>query len=513
MQQRKWWAVPLTVTLLGTSVLAGCGSNKESGGVSESASPSTAAAASKAPSAPIKIEMLKEGGSSTVPADDFVKKELNKKLNIDFSLNLIASAPDLENKLNVLAASNNLPDLFETKNKVVYQQLAKNGLLLDLEPYMGQLAGLKKLIGDDGFTKGKVNGKVYGFSRTPGINPQHYWIRKDWLEALGLKMPTNPQELLEVAKAFAEKDPDGNGKKDTFGITGENRFIFAPLFGTFAMSSVPDHFYEKNGKVINTLYDPDMKKALELVAKFVQTPGAVDPEFSSAKLTTAMDKAFKGQAGIYYDQWASIMKDDQVKTWKNANPKAEWVILPPFQGTQANYVRSANVGPNGYIAIPKRLEKEKDKLNKIFELLNTVSDGEGLSLVQYGLKDVHWKLENGKAVLTEKATEANYTWLYQITGRPEMEYLSTKFAKQAPYIQEAVKMPELKNYSLFVDIPEGYVAADATRFILEEMLKFYMGKTPIADYDKFLNTLETKFNYKKLTEQADKQLKELGYAK
>lgn len=31
-------------------------------------------------------------------------------------------------------------------------------------------------------------------------------------------MPKTPEELLNVAKAFAEQDPDGNGKKDTYGV-------------------------------------------------------------------------------------------------------------------------------------------------------------------------------------------------------------------------------------------------------------------------------------------------------
>ena len=43
-------------------------------------------------------------------------------------------------------------------------------------------------------------------------------IRKDWLAKLGLKEPQTVDDLYTIAKAFTEQDPDGNGKKDTYGL-------------------------------------------------------------------------------------------------------------------------------------------------------------------------------------------------------------------------------------------------------------------------------------------------------
>ena len=47
------------------------------------------------------------------------------------------------------------------------------------------------------------------------------WINQKWLDKLGLKAPTNTKELLDVLRAFKEKDPNGNGIADEI-----------PLFGT-----------------------------------------------------------------------------------------------------------------------------------------------------------------------------------------------------------------------------------------------------------------------------------------
>ena len=43
------------------------------------------------------------------------------------------------------------------------------------------------------------------------------FIRKDWREKLGIAQPTTWDELDDLANAFTTKDPDGNGKADTYG--------------------------------------------------------------------------------------------------------------------------------------------------------------------------------------------------------------------------------------------------------------------------------------------------------
>src|SRR3546814_15148449 len=43
-------------------------------------------------------------------------------------------------------------------------------------------------------------------------------VRKDWLANLGLQMPETTEDLYDVARAFSEGDPDGNGQDDTYGL-------------------------------------------------------------------------------------------------------------------------------------------------------------------------------------------------------------------------------------------------------------------------------------------------------
>ena len=58
-------------------------------------------------------------------------------------------------------------------------------------------------------------------------------MRKDWLDNLGLEVPTNLDELYEVCRAFTFDDPDGNGVDDTYGITSSGTWNLQDIFQAF----------------------------------------------------------------------------------------------------------------------------------------------------------------------------------------------------------------------------------------------------------------------------------------
>lgn len=507
MKINRIWSVSLVVVLAAT-LLSACGGKEET---KDNGSEGAKASGS------VKINVSQVSWGTNLPADDFVKKELDAKMGIDLLQTLVGDQADYENKINVLAASNNLPDLFMVTGKPHLQKLAESGSLLDLTPYLEKMPDYTKFAGSDVIKKGLVSDKQYALPKAGQAVSYTYWIRKDWLDNLKLQPPATVDELLAVAKAFTEQDPDQNGKNDTFGITGTNFQTFDPIFGAYGITNIYEgsKLFVEDGKVTNTVYHPKMKEALATIKKFVDA-GVVDPEVVSNKGTMAKDKAFQGKVGIINLDWAQIIKDDQVAVWKGANPKAEWIQLNPPKGPDGTQnSNSINIGATGGLwAIPKRLEKEPEKLDKILELINYLATPEGGRLVQFGLQDVHYTLNGEQVVITDKGKqEAGFTWLYQFAGREETEYLKTKFAAQAEYIEFEANLPRIQTLDGYVQSPPGYNAADANRFVEEEMIKFVYGKSGLDQYDQFLNTLESTFSYKNYMDSALEQLKELGYGK
>lgn len=507
MKAKRTIVSAFAVLLAGSALLAGCGEAKPETGTNGGGQPAPGGG-------PVKLDIIGIGNGLPSPDQDIIKQELDKALGTDLNLTVYSSGDDYKNQINVRMASANFPDLFQVDRQQL-KQFSEQGLLLDLAPYWNELKPVQEFIGEDSIKKGQWNGKQYAIAKTPQIPYNTYWIRKDWLDKLKLSVPETPEQLLLAAKAFTEQDPDGNGKKDTFGLTGGKTSAFNPIFGAYGVGWLGGAaFYVKDGRMVNSLYDEGMQDALGFIRQMIDA-GVVDPELMANTGLQHQQKAIKGQAGIVYIDWPNMSKEQFVEQIKAVNPNAEWVQLAALKGPGGQFDSAHDIGSTAALyAMPKALEKSPDKLKKVIELLNYVSSQEGSNLVQFGIEGKHYNLDNGKVAPTElMSKEGGYFWLYQFTGRPELEYLEVKFAPQAEYMKFANDQPRIEALNGFIDFPDGFNAADANRYIEEELSKFMYGKRPLAEYDAFLNTLEGSMNYKAYLDAAEARLKELGYLK
>ncbi len=508
-------------------VLVGCGANNSSNGsTSNTGSKSTGSTGSTnsgsetkkdnepaKPAAPVKLSVVVSGAAIPTPDKDPILQQLNKDLNIDLELEVIAA--DYTQQLNVKIAGGTPPDLF----KVTKSQLtayAKQGLLLDLGPYMDQMPNVQKAYTEELLNEGRVDGQLYSLVQRPSIPMTSLWIRKDWLDHLGLPVPKTLDDLKEVAIAFTENDPDNNGKKDTVGLTGTQLRTFEPIFAAFGVA-LPGNYTIKDNEVVYATTDPAMKDALAYINELVAAK-TVDPEIMANKGLDDQQKVFQGKAGIIYHQWSEMAKSNYVEQYKSINPNAEWIQVEALQGPGGKYTGVWSVGTNVigpfWLAMPKSLEKTPEKLNKILEYLNYITgDGEGQNLVSYGIEGTHYNVENNEIVALPAMDDLGYSIAHQLTGRDVLKYLSVKFAAQKEYIDFALNQPRIHVYDSFVPIPEGLVGDDKKTFETEELTKFIYGKRPLAEYDQFVDTLNKTFQLPKYIESAEQALKDAQFIK
>ncbi|WP_165452414.1 extracellular solute-binding protein [Paenibacillus thalictri] len=497
----------------GGSPTAGTGAggdatNSKGGGEKAAAKPA------EAPAAPVKITLLKGGTGLPAPDKDVLLQQLDKDLNMDLEFNLIPS--EYEQQLNVRIAGGNPPDMM-VLNKNQMFAYAKQGLLLDLTPYLKQMNNITP---ENGFTqdfmkKGQVNGKQYAIPYRPLIPVQTtFWVRQDWLDKLGLKPPKTLDELKVVAKAFVEKDPDGNGKKDTIGITGLGfEGTLSPIFAAFGVAA-PGHLMIRDNKVVYSSALPETAKAIDYI-KGMFDEGLIDPEFLTNTGLAHQEKAFKGQAGIVYAHWAHIKRPDMVQKMNSINPNQVWTQLDAMTGPGGKFADFFDEGnTSGRNVISKSLEKDPKKVEKIIEYLNYVSGGKGQLLVNYGIEGKHYKLNNGKVEINEATVaEIGQATIHQLTGRIEMDYLNTRFGAQKQYFEFTNNLPYIKAYDGFVPVPDGINFSDKSKYELEEMVKFVYGKRPTSDLPNFIKTLQSTYQLDRILSEAEKELKSLGIIK
>ena len=145
----------------------------------------------------------------TTPDNQAFMASAKEKLNIDFQYLWKAPPEQYEQKLGIALASDELPDIMKVYAND-YHMLKENEQLMDLTEALKYASpALKEFIERDPsvLESLKDDCKIYAIPqysdkrRTMNV----MYIRKDWLDELGLQVPKTVDELENVAKAFVEK--------------------------------------------------------------------------------------------------------------------------------------------------------------------------------------------------------------------------------------------------------------------------------------------------------------------
>lgn len=467
----------------------------------------------------VTIEVMRNGSGLPDAADDPIKAYIDEALNINLQLMIYPVSDEYKNAIALRMAAGNTPDILMAgtgDSKELLATFANEGLLYDLtDAFDNELAPVKAYLGEDSLAYGRVNGRNYGIPSPKSSTTLSYyslWVRKDWLDKLGMKVPETIEEFKAVALALINEDPDGNGKNDTVGLSGSLFTTFSSVFGAYGVGT-PGSIYEKDGSLTFSYFDEDMPEALSAIADLYEA-GAVDPEvFAGLAPAYLRDKAIQGQTGLVYISWSELVKDNYIEQMKAVDSDVEWIQLRNFSGpAEQTYDGVQDIGsPTSMYAIPADISGEK--LEKVFELLNFLAGDEGSMLVKYGVEGVNYEMVDGKPRrLSETSfSDIGHVWLYQLLGRaPESEYLSVRFPNQQEYIEFVDTQPRIFSLNGFVDEMEGYTLSDAEQYANEEFVKFINGSRPLSEYEEFLDTLKDVFGYEAYMEYVEETLREQG---
>ena len=160
-------------------------------------------------------------GEETVD-DNMWTSAYKDMLNIEIENMWVVDPSQAATKMSSAIASGDYPDIF-TVNATDYAKYAASGVIADVtdlyEKYLSE-NGKTAVNADNGYSLDAmtIDGKLYGIPivDNPLDSLNQLWIRKDWLDAVGLDEPETIDDVLEIAKAFVEQDPDGNGQADTY---------------------------------------------------------------------------------------------------------------------------------------------------------------------------------------------------------------------------------------------------------------------------------------------------------
>lgn len=255
-------------------------------------------------------------------------------LGVNLSYKLQAYGEQYDNKVNMLLASNDLADVMQVNLRQLYQMIDADQIQ-DLQPAWDAYATemtetAMKSDGTQNFDMVSRDGKLYGIpSVNPAIETAHaVFIREDWRTKLNLPEPKTYEDLEKIMYAFANDDPDGNGVKDTFGLS-INKDLFtdghdvSTFFNLFA--AYPDAWVVgDDGNLVYGGMLPGMKTGLGRLQQFYQD-GLIDKEFTVKDQAKAAENMVKEKVGVFFGiQWAGFIGDGVISLYKNTEGKTSW---------------------------------------------------------------------------------------------------------------------------------------------------------------------------------------------
>ena len=160
----------------------------------------------------ITVRLFQRGDNvpETSPWAEYIKQGMLEKYNVNVEFSVCGRWDD-ETDLGNLLAAKNAPDVIYTYAYPTVLNYADMGGIIDLAPYIEEykdlLPNLFNLLGEDNvyWDKDPETGKLWALETRLVNNARiNTFIRKDWLDKLGMALPTNKAEFEACLVAFRD---------------------------------------------------------------------------------------------------------------------------------------------------------------------------------------------------------------------------------------------------------------------------------------------------------------------
>lgn len=419
--------------------------------------------------------------------------------------------------MGIRFASGEIPDVMDIRTDQLsrwYEQGVLAEIPMDLLEENAPLSYEANLEEEPNFLRpGMIDGKLYSLQEVPPTDiryPAAVW-RGDWLEALGIdSIPETLDEFEDAVYAIALQDPDGNGEKDTYGISNMG---MQSVYGAFGLAH-DKWFQDGEGGLVHGAVHPDMRRALETLARWY-ADGVIDPEFITGENTGgywALSHAFingrigytnqggythwypplteGGQGGANYTELSKISQEAADSIWYGVppvGPDGKYGIF--FAGEAKRIV--ANV----ITAFGIQLEEDQEKFARVLNILDQIksSSYESYLTSRFGFEGEDYIINERNQVtpIGQAAEDVNYIesqgggWAFRFFDNPQfanmVDPVLRNWALDHNYGRNIAK------HELLVGLPsEGRYMAELNKIRDEAFVAIVTGDEPIGYFDAFV---------------------------
>ena len=459
--------------------------------------------------------------------DNAYTRYLKKTLNVQNKNIFMESEERYDEALNILVKDRNLPDIFLVSDRETLEELVENDLIEDLTEVYKSCASDKiqemyESYGKELLASGTFDGKLFALPETAiDDGSQLLWLRRDWMEQLGVKEPKTLDEALSVIRAFQENRMGAEEGEDPVGLVCD-----PGLVGTVSTSYSVDSVFEmfgaypqqwiKNadGEIVYGSLTEETKEALGYLRELYKQ-GILDPDFALRAQNNIRDLVVNGKCGAFFGLWwtpNNPLMDEYRKNketdWEpyylTADAKRTVEVYSTFWDSKYVVVRKGYEHPEIVMKILSVLfdysryeAEDADEVNSYFALnvdptarplMINVDYNEATYMVTKHIREALYSPGNAKTREDLSAIEASYFDACK-------EYLEA----EVPSVEAwAAYKSRISAVGLLVDanyrasekkyLGDGDGEIPQTLRLLEKnaFIQIIMGKKPVSSFDSFV---------------------------
>lgn len=437
-----------------------------------------------------------------------------------------------DQKVSLAVASGDIPDIMYVSDYATLKQLVENDMVEDLTEVFETTAAesIKKAYAsydkNGPLEMATFDGKLRALPKTQLSDGQQFlWLRKDWMDKLGLKEPKKMEDIENILTQFIKKDPGNNGAGKTVGLVVDKNLYGNYPNGMYGVDNIFTAFEAypgvwmqgKDGLTVYGSVQKEMKHGVQVLADWYKK-GLIDVQFPVRTHDDLDALISSGKCGAFIGAWWNPFTGGMVGSYTHHD--ARWVNYSAPVGSSGKINAMTTKSYSGFVVVRKGY-KHPELAVKILNIISDYSLNDKTDAVKevsenMTLAYLNWPLyiaagnRGGAEIITEHISQA-------LNGKLDPKELTSwelGWYQSCKAYEEAVKegkKPAAEDYSQYMsrmvaihkitDEPADFLTPayfettdsmklkwDSLKKIeLETIIKIIIGEAPIDSFDEFVN--------------------------
>ena len=455
--------------------------------------------------------------------DNAYTRYLKKILNIQNENVYMESEDRYDEFVNILIKDQTLPDVLVISDRDMLKELVENNLVEDLtEVYQNctskRIKEMFESYGSGLLESVKFDGKLMAIPETvTDHGPRLMWLRKDWIDELGLEEPKTLEDAFDIVEAFVQNRMGTAEGEEPVGLVCDTDLVGStsssysvdPVFDKFGAS--PRKWINQNGELVYGSVTEETRNALSYLHELYER-GGLDQNFALRAQNNLRDLVVSGKCGAFFGLWwtpnnplMDIYETDRDAEWMPYYlQEVDWKnVYASFSDSKYVVVRKGYEHPEIVMKIISVLfdysrytAEDADEVNEYFALNVDLTARPLVINVDYNeatfqiTKDI-------LAVMSGQRQESTLSEIAKSYYNAAEKYIhgESEIAEDwAAYESRLVAVGRLLdgNYrsvkSKYLDDSDGEVPKSLLQLEKNSFIQIIMGVKPVSYFDEFVKT-------------------------